>query len=124
MNSRKIDILDMLDRNDAVDYKKDRDEAIRTFVETSQEYYVEQFSKIGARSKFTLTFNWFAGLLGPVWFGARGLWSWALAFLIVETIAFVQIQEGHLAIYPRKHGCELHQLKTHLNCDANNLLRR
>ena len=57
MNSRKIDILDMLDRNDAVDYKKDRDEAIRTFVETSQEYYVEQFSKIGARSKFTLTYN-------------------------------------------------------------------
>ena len=94
MNSRKIDILDMLDRNDAVDYKKDRDEAIRTFVETSQEYYVEEFTKIGARSKFTLTYNWFAGLLGPVWFGARGLWSWALAFLIVETIAFVQIVRG------------------------------
>ncbi|NCW66864.1 MAG: ABC transporter permease subunit, partial [Rhodobacteraceae bacterium] len=66
----------------------------RTFVETSQEYYVEQFSKIGARSKFTLTYNWFAGLLGPVWFGARGLWSWALAFLILETIAFVQIVRG------------------------------
>ena len=94
MNSRKIDILDMLDRNDAVDYKKDRDDAIRTFVETSQEYYVEEFTKIGARSKFTLTYNWFAGLLGPVWFGARGLWSWALAFLIVETIAFVQIVRG------------------------------
>ncbi|NDI13435.1 MAG: DUF2628 domain-containing protein, partial [Rhodobacteraceae bacterium] len=94
MNSRKIDILDMLDRNDAVDYKKDRDEAIRTFVETSQEYYVEEFTKIGARSKFTLTYNWFAGLLGPVWFGARGLWSWALAFLILETIAFVQIVRG------------------------------
>ena len=94
MNSRKIDILDMLDRNDAVDYKKDRDEAIRTFVETSQEYYVEEFTKIGARSKFTLTYNWFAGLLGPVWFGARGLWSWALAFLILETIAFVQIVSG------------------------------
>ena len=58
MNSRKIDILEMLDRDDAVDYKKDRDEAIRTFVETSQEYYVEQFSQIGARSKFTLTYNW------------------------------------------------------------------
>ena len=94
MNSRKIDILEMLDRDDAVDYKKDRDEAIRTFVETSQDYYVEQFSKIGARSKFTLTYNWVAGLLGPVWFGARGLWSWALAFLIIETIAFVHIVRG------------------------------
>ena len=94
MNNRKIDILEMLDRKDAVDFEKERDEAIRSFVETNEDYYVQQFSIIGARSKFTVTYNFVAGLLGPIWFGARGLWSWALAFLIIETVAFVQIIRG------------------------------
>jgi glycine betaine/proline transport system permease protein len=35
-----------------------------------------------------------AGLFGPIWFGARGLWSWALPFLIVETLALVQMARG------------------------------
>jgi glycine betaine/proline transport system permease protein len=35
-----------------------------------------------------------AGLFGPIWFGARGLWSWALPFLILEALAFVQIARG------------------------------
>ena len=94
MNSRKIDILEMLDRKDRLDFQKERDEAIRNFVETNQDYYIDQFSKIGARSKFTITYNAIAGLLGPIWFGARGLWSWSLAFLIIETVAFVQIIRG------------------------------
>lgn len=94
MNSRKIDILEMLDRKDAVNFQKERDEAIRAFVGTSQDYYVEQFSKIGASSGFTVTYNIMAGLLGPIWFGARGLWSWALAFLIIETVGLVQIVRG------------------------------
>lgn len=94
MNSRKIDILEMLNRKDRLDYQKERDEAIRNFVETNPDYYIEQFSKIGRQSKFTITYNCIAGILGPVWFGARGLWSWALAFLIIETVAFVQIIRG------------------------------
>lgn len=94
MNSRKIDILEMLDRKDRLDFQKERDEAIRNFVETNQNYYIEQFSKIGAQSKFIITYNAIAGILGPIWFGARGLWSWALAFLIIETVAFVQIIRG------------------------------
>ena len=75
-------------------YAEERRENIRTFVRTSPDYYIRNFDKIGASARFTATFNILAGLFGPVWFGARGLWSWALAFLVVEAIGFVQIARG------------------------------
>ena len=78
----------------AEDYAVERRENIRTFVSTSPDYYITQFDKIGASSRFTPTFNATAGILGPVWFGARGLWTWALPFLIIETIGFVQVARG------------------------------
>ena len=71
-----------------------RQAEITEFTRTSPEYYTKQFNHIGADARFTPTFNLFAGLFGPVWFGARGLWKWAVAFLIVETFAFVQIARG------------------------------
>ena len=67
---------------------------VAAFVRTSTDYYVAQFDRIGDQSRFTPTFNLFAGLFGPIWFGARGLWTWAFAALIVETFAFVQISRG------------------------------
>ena len=78
----------------ALAYAEERRENIRTFVRTSPDYYIRMFDKIGASSSFTPTFNLMAGLFGPVWFGARGLWNWALPFLIIETLAFVQIARG------------------------------
>ena len=73
---------------------EDRDAKIAEFVRTNPDYYIEQFNKIGNQSGFTPTFNFMAGLFGPIWFGARGLWNWGVAFLIVETIGFVQIALG------------------------------
>ena len=67
---------------------------IARFVRTSPKYYAEQFDNIRSSSRFTPTFNLMAGLFGPVWFGARGLWKWAVAFLIVETFAYVRIALG------------------------------
>ena len=67
---------------------------VTEFVRTSPDYYVTQFDRIGSRSKFTPTFNFMAGLFGPTWYGARGLWKWAVAFLIVEVFGFVQIARG------------------------------
>ena len=64
------------------------------FARTNPDYYYDQFDNIGADARFTPTFNFFAGLFGPIWFGARALWKWAVAFLIVETFAFVQIARG------------------------------
>ena len=78
----------------ALAYAKDRRENIRIFVRTSPEYYIAKFDKIGASARFTATFNAMAGLFGPILFGARGLWSWALPFLILEALAFVQIARG------------------------------
>lgn len=94
MSTQKTDILATLNRESEADFVESRNAAIREFVHSSPEYYVTQFTKIGAQSRFTPTINWMAGLLGPVWFGARSLWSWALAFLIIETFALVQIIRG------------------------------
>ncbi len=78
----------------ALAYAEERRENIRTFVRTNPDYYIRMFDRIGASSRFTATLNVLAGLFGPIWFGARGLWSWALPFLILETIGFVQIARG------------------------------
>ena len=78
----------------ALAYAQEQRDNIRIFVRTSPDYYIRMFEKIGASAQFTPTFNWIAGLLGPVWFGARGLWNWALPFLIIETLALVQIARG------------------------------
>ena len=86
--------LEATDTEDALAYAAERRENIAAFVHTNHEFYIANFDKIGASSKFTATLNVFAGLFGPVWFGARGLWSWALPFLIVETLAFVSIARG------------------------------
>jgi glycine betaine/proline transport system permease protein len=86
--------LDATDTEAALAYAAERRENIATFVRTNPDYYIAQFDKIGASSKFTATFNLFAGLFGPVWYGARGLWSWALPFLIIEALALVQISRG------------------------------
>lgn len=64
------------------------------FVKTCPGYYSRQFSNIGSRSGFVWTFNFFAGLFGPIWLGARGMWNWALSFMIVEVFCIVQIVRG------------------------------
>lgn len=76
------------------DIAAQRKSDVAEFVRTSPGYYLVNFDRIRSHADFTPTFNLFAGLLGPVWFGARGLWKWAVAFLIVETIALVQIARG------------------------------
>ncbi|WP_439119892.1 ABC transporter permease [Marivita sp.] len=94
MNKQDINPLEDTESEAALAYAEERRENIRTFVRTSPDYYIRNFDKIGASSRFTATFNLMAGLFGPIWFGARGLWSWALPFLILEALAFVQIARG------------------------------
>ncbi len=73
---------------------KSKDELLADFVTTSADYYRDQFQKIGASAKFTWTFNWVAALLGPIWFGMRGIWNWALSFVILEAFAYIQLGRG------------------------------
>ncbi len=67
---------------------------IVSFVKTNVAYYERQFEKIGNHAGFAWTFNFWAAILGSIWFGARGMWNWALSFLILETFAIVQIIRG------------------------------
>jgi glycine betaine/proline transport system permease protein len=94
MRDETINPLEDTESEAALAYAEERKANIRTFVRTSPDYYIKAFDTVGASSRFTPTFNFMAGLFGPVWFGARGLWSWALPFLIIEVIAFVQIARG------------------------------
>lgn len=94
MNKQGINPLEDTESAAALAYAEERRDNIRTFVRTSPDYYIENFDRIGASARFTPTFNLMAGIFGPIWFGARGLWSWALPFLILEAIAFVQIARG------------------------------
>ena len=86
--------LEATDTQAALAYAADRRKNVRVFVRTNGEYYIRQFDRIGASAKLTATFNPMAGLFGPIWFGARGLWSWALPFLVIEMLAIVQIARG------------------------------
>lgn len=80
--------------DNAADVLAERKELVATFVRTNPAYYVSQFDRIGSEAKFVWTLNIWAGLFGPIWFAARGLWNWGLVFLIIETFAFVQIIRG------------------------------
>ena len=87
------------------------DKEIKTFVKTNPDYYIRQFQKIGNSTKTVISFNLFAALFGPVWFGARSLWNYALVFLILETFAIVQIIRGFfgnvsVAAYEKVAGIE------------------
>ena len=94
MNTSDVNPLEDTESEAALAYAEERRENIRSFVRTNPDYYIRNFDKIGASSRFTPTFNVIAGIFGPIWFGARGLWTWALPFLILETLAFVQIARG------------------------------
>jgi glycine betaine/proline transport system permease protein len=94
MRAEDINPLEDTESEAALAYAEQRRNNIRTFVRTSPDYYIRNFDRIGESSRFTPTFNLMAGVFGPIWFGARGLWSWALPFLILEALAFVQIARG------------------------------
>ena len=94
MSDADVNPLEDTDSVAARAYAEERRSQIRQFVRTSPDYYIRNFDRIGASARFTPTFNMMAGVFGPIWFGARGLWSWALPFLIIEALALVQIARG------------------------------
>ena len=66
----------------------------KRFSGSNGRYYDAQFTRIGNKSGFTLTFNWAAVIFGPIWFGFRGLWKWGLPFTVLEAFALAQIVRG------------------------------
>ncbi|SVD68105.1 uncharacterized protein METZ01_LOCUS420959, partial [marine metagenome] len=67
---------------------------VEEFSGSNGRYYGSQFTRIGNKSGFTLTFNWAAAIFGPIWFGFRGLWKWGLPFTVLEAFALSQVVRG------------------------------
>ncbi|WFE91772.1 ABC transporter permease subunit [Roseibium porphyridii] len=87
--------MSVVDENDIKPETVDRlNTLIATFVGTGQDYYQRTFAVMMKAPGYCFTLNFAAGLLGPIWFGARGLWSWFLGFLVLETFAYIQIGLG------------------------------
>ncbi len=94
MNEKTLDAPAGMISDDSEYFAEEREQQVDRFVKTSPGYYRDQFAKIGSDSKFVWTLNLWAGILGPIWFSARGMWNWGLTFLILETLAIVQIVRG------------------------------
>jgi len=74
--------------------QQDRLANVEAFVVTNPAYYRARFKEIGDRSTYLFSFNLWAFILGPIWFGARAIWNWGLMFLILETFGWVQVIRG------------------------------
>lgn len=71
------------------------DASIRAFAGRNGDYYVTVFRRIHDQSGFLpRSLNLWAGILGPFWAAARGVWGMFWAFLLLEIIAWVQIGRG------------------------------
>lgn len=67
---------------------------VKRFVTVSEDYYEDQFQKIGDKRGFLVTWNWAAFALGSIWYGMRSLWAYYLPFVAAETLAIVQLARG------------------------------
>ena len=70
---------------------------IAAFVGRGTGYYKREFERLGAATGYVTSFNPAAAILGPFWLAARRLWGWFWPFLILETLAFVQLCRGLFA---------------------------
>ncbi|WP_272010642.1 ABC transporter permease [Roseovarius sp. ZX-A-9] len=71
------------------------DGSVARFSGRNGRYYAAVFRRIHESSApFPLTFNSAAAVLGPLWAAMRGAWGAFWGFLILETLALVQIGRG------------------------------
>lgn len=73
----------------------DRDAALAEFLgPRGRDRYSEIFDRIGECKGFVWTLNRGVLLLGPIWYGMRGIWIWMLVFTLVESVALILIGRG------------------------------
>jgi len=70
---------------------------VAAFVGRGSGYYQREFERLGKATGYVASFNPAAAILGPFWLAARQLWGWFWPFLILETLAFVQLCRGLFA---------------------------
>ncbi len=98
-----------------------RADLVAEFAGRDAAYYQHQFERIGTRSGLVLTFNATAALLGPIWFGIRALWAWALALVVIETFAVVQMARGLFGDLGAEARARIAQIATTLDFRARQL---
>jgi glycine betaine/proline transport system permease protein len=98
--------------NDRKEIEISNDEQIRNFVKTHPDYYIREFNKIGNSAKYVPSFNNNAFYLGSLWYSFRNIWNWALAFLIIETFAIVQIIRGFFGNISAEAYQKIDQIKS------------
>ncbi len=72
----------------------DISDSIREFAGASGNYYASRFADIQSSERSVAPWNMAAALIGPIWCGARGLWSMFWIFALGELIALVQVGKG------------------------------
>ncbi|MCE8007000.1 ABC transporter permease subunit [Aestuariivita sp.] len=93
-----------------------KDKAVAQFTGSrNQAYYAQAFHAIGESRHFVWTVNRAALLLGPIWFGFRGLWQWMLAFTILETFALILIGRGLWADLTQSVGARIASIEIQLD---------
>ena len=97
-----------------------RSELITDFVKSNPQYYIKEFQKIGSKPSFSFSFNLYAAILGPIWFGMRNIWNWALAFLIIETFSVVQIIRGLFGNITKDAVQKIEQVQSTIALEINN----
>ena len=70
---------------------------IAAFVGHGTGYYKREFERLGSATGYVTSFNPAAAILGPFWLATRQLWGWFWPFLILETLAVVQLCRGLFA---------------------------
>ena len=70
---------------------------IAAFVGHGSDYYKREFERLGSASGYVASFNPAAAVLGPFWLATRQLWGWFWPFLVLETLAIVQLCRGLFA---------------------------
>ncbi|MDM5148174.1 ABC transporter permease subunit [Candidatus Persebacteraceae bacterium Df01] len=85
------------------------------FTGTNNAYYRREFARLGDSTSFIWSFNFIAFLLGPIWFGMRGLWKWGLPFVIVETFAVIQIVRNVLGDFSQSYAQRIESIEGTIN---------
>lgn len=84
----------MQDQQIKPETEKQLNALIAQFVGSHPAYYQRLFGYMMAAPGYRFTLNGAAVVLGSIWFGARGLWSWFLGVVLLETVAIIQIGLG------------------------------
>jgi len=87
-----------------------RDELITDFVKSNPDYYIKEFKKIGSKPTYSFSFNLFAFILGPIWFGCVML-ELDIGFLIIETFQLYKSLEVYLVILQQMPLLKLNKLR-------------